>query len=96
MADAGLPVPLAPPALPAPQEPMPQPPAQPLVPPNQPIPTQPIQHMPQLNWSKIKLEFAGKPDENAEAHLRMNDWMDIHARRCQSPTFLSYINGGAQ
>ena len=24
-------------------------------------------------------QFAGKPDEDAEAHLRMNDWMDTHA-----------------
>ena len=30
----------------------------------------------QLNWSKFKPEYAGKPDEDAEAHLlRMNDWM---------------------
>ena len=28
----------------------------------------------------MKPEFAGKPDEDAEAHLlRMNDWMDTHA-----------------
>ena len=28
----------------------------------------------------IKPEFAGKPDEDAEAHLlRTNDWMDTHA-----------------
>ena len=36
--------------------------------------------MPQLNWPHFKPEFAGKPDEDAEAHLlRMNDWMDTHA-----------------
>ena len=36
--------------------------------------------MPQLIWSYFKPEFAGKPDEDAEAHLhRMNDWMDTHA-----------------
>ena len=35
--------------------------------------------MPQLNWSHFKPEFAGKPDEDAEAHLlRTNDWMDTH------------------
>ena len=34
---------------------------------------------PQLNWSHFKLEYAGKPDEDAEAHLlRMNDWMVSH------------------
>ena len=50
---------------------------QPPVPTNQPILTQ---HMPQLNWSHLKPEFAGKPDEDAEAHLlRTNVWMDTHA-----------------
>ena len=34
---------------------------------------------PQLNWSHFKPEYAGKSDEDAEAHLlRMNDWMDMH------------------
>ena len=34
----------------------------------------------QLNWSHFKPEFAGKPTEDAEAHLlRMNDLMDTHA-----------------
>ena len=33
----------------------------------------------QLNWSYFKPEFAGKTDEDAEAHLlRTNDWMDMH------------------
>ena len=33
----------------------------------------------QLNWPYFKPEFAGKTDENAEAHLlRTNDWMDTH------------------
>ena len=33
----------------------------------------------QLNWSHFKPKFAGKPEEDAEAHLpRMNDWMDRH------------------
>ena len=32
---------------------------------------------PQLNWSHFKPKFAGKPDEDVEAHLlRMNDRMD--------------------
>ena len=78
MADAGLP---APPTLQAPLAP--QPPAQPVQPPipsAKLVPAQPIQHMSQLNWSHFKPEFAGKPDEEAEAHLlRMNDWMDTHA-----------------
>ena len=56
----------------------PVPPVQPPAPPSQPIvqPTQPIQPapMPQLNWSHFKPEFAGKPDEDVEAHLlRTND-----------------------
>ena len=34
---------------------------------------------PQLNWGHCKPEFAGKPDEDAEAHLhRTNNWMDSH------------------
>ena len=61
---------------------------------DQPVPTQPIQHMPQLNWSHFKPKFAGKPEEDAEAHLlRTNDW--IHTcitRRCEGPTFLSNIS----
>ena len=33
-----------------------------------------------MNWSHFKPEFAGKPNEDAEAHLlRTNDWMDTHA-----------------
>ena len=32
-----------------------------------------------LNWSNIKPEFSGKPEEDAEAHLLCsNDWMDAH------------------
>ena len=63
-----------------PQAPATQPPIQPPVPPNQPIPTQLIQHMPQLIWSHLKPEFAGKPDEHTEAHLlRTTDCMDTHA-----------------
>ena len=39
----------------------------------------------QLNWSYYKPEFAGKADEDAEAHfLRTNDWMDMHTFKVQS------------
>ena len=32
-----------------------------------------------LNWSHLKPEFSGKPDDNAETHLlRINDWMNAH------------------
>ena len=32
-----------------------------------------------MNWSHLKLEFSGKPDEDVEAHLlRTNDWMTTH------------------
>ena len=63
MADAGLPAPPAPQAAQALQQPVQLP-----VAPDEPVPAQPIQHMPQLNWSHFKPEFAGKP-EDAEAHL---------------------------
>ena len=78
---------------------LPAPPSQPIVPPVEPIapPIQPIQpaHMPQLNWSHFKPEFAGKPDEDVEAHLcRTDDWMDYTCfpRRCQGQVFLSNIS----
>ena len=46
--------------------------------PNAPLVPGPPQR-PQLNWSHFKPEFAGKPEEDAEAHLlRMNNWMDMH------------------
>ena len=81
MAEAGPPAPavlLAGPALQAPQQPIQS--VQLPVAPDQPVPAQPIQHMPQLYWSHFKAEFAGKPEEDADAHLlRTNDWMDIHA-----------------
>ena len=33
----------------------------------------------QLNWSYFKPEFAGKPEEDVEAHPhRTNDWIDTH------------------
>ena len=32
-----------------------------------------------VNWSNFKPEFAGKPEEDAEAHLLCtNDWMQTH------------------
>ena len=32
-----------------------------------------------VNWSHFKSEFAGKPEEDAEAHLlHINDWMWTH------------------
>ena len=80
MAEAGLP---APPALQAPQvlqAPLaPQPPTQPVqLPVSQSQPMEPV-HVPQLNWSHFKPEFAGKPEDDTEAHLlRINDWMDTH------------------
>ena len=34
---------------------------------------------PQLNWSHFKPKYAGKLEEDIEAHLlRTNDWMDTH------------------
>ena len=103
MADGSPPVA---PALPAPcaAQPLPiAPPLQPpltfiqlIVPPAQPIPAWPIQpaHVPQLNWLHFKPEFASTPDEDAEAHLRTNDWMDSHAFQegVKSPVFLSNIS----
>ena len=53
-----------------------EPPAPPIVQPAQPIQPAP---MPQLNWSHVKPEFAGKPDRYAEVHLLRTDWMDTHA-----------------
>ena len=48
--------------------------------PNQPpILPDPMANPQQLNWSYFKPEFAGKADEDVEAHLlRTNDWMDTH------------------
>ena len=73
MADGGpqvpqpSPVPQAEPAVP------PAPLVQPALPPAQPG------QVPKLNWSHFKPEFAGKPDEDAKAHLlRTNNWMDTH------------------
>ena len=72
---AAQPPPVVPTAVPpVPPVQPPAPPTKPAVPPVQPGP------IPQLNWSHFKPDFAGKPDEDAEAHLlRTNDWMDTHA-----------------
>ena len=61
---------------PAPAGPTPQAPAAP--PPGQP--TAPQAHVGyQLNWSHFRPEFAGRPEEDAEAHLlHTNDWMNTH------------------
>ena len=38
-----------------------------------------VPQRPQLNWSHFKPKYAGKLEEDVEAHLlRMNDWMDTH------------------
>ena len=38
---------------------------------------QEIPQRPQLNWSYLKLQYAGRSDKDVEAHLlRTNDWMD--------------------
>ena len=52
-------------------------PNQPNQPPN--ILPNPMAKPQQINWSYFKPEFAGKADEDMEAHLlRTNDWMDTH------------------
>ena len=55
-------------------------PQQPNQPPNLPLnPPNPMANPQQLNWSYFKPEFAGKAEEDVEAHLlRTNDWMDTH------------------
>ena len=36
------------------------------------------QHL-HINWSNVKPEFSGKPEEDVEAHfLCSNDWMNAH------------------
>ena len=57
------------------------PPADPAGPvPNQPSPSAPQSaHQPALNWSHFRPEFAGKPEEDAEAYLLCtNDWINTH------------------
>ena len=75
---------------PAPEQPVHPIPADPTVSvpqpnPTMPVPNQPTQPVPQiihqqvLNWSHFKPEFAGRPEEDAEAHLLCtNDWMVTH------------------
>ena len=70
---------------PPPQQPAPANPTGPFQPvPNwpQPVPHQPVPqiiHQQLVNWSHLKSQFAGKPEEDAEAHLLCtNDWMRTH------------------
>ena len=69
------------PNAPAPQQSAPANPAGP-GPPVQPVPYQPapqIIHQQVLNWSHFKPKFAGRPEEDVEAHLLCtNDWMVTH------------------
>ena len=81
MADGGLPALCtaqpSPVISPAPPVQWPAPPVHTVVP--LALPIQQV-HMPQLSWLHFKSEFAGKPDEDLEAHLlRTNDWIDTHA-----------------
>ena len=47
--------------------------------PNQPAPADPPLAQIVLNWSHFRPEFAGKPEEDAKAHLLCaNDWMNTH------------------
>ena len=93
MVDEGPPVAQPPPVIPPVV--CPAPPVQlavpPIVPPIQPFQPTP---MPQLNWSHLKPEFAGKPDEDAEAHLltTMPGWTPMLSIRCQSPEILFNIS----
>ena len=61
--------------VPAGQAPVPQPvPAQPALAGNMPVPQIVYQ-----NWIGKKLEFSGKPEEDAESHLlSTRDWMEAH------------------
>ena len=63
--------PIADPVMPAPQ----------VLPPNQPTPQAPKAPVGQepLNWLYFRPEFAGKSEEDVEAHLlHTNDWMNAH------------------
>ena len=51
--------------------------------PNNPIPLPENPPIPManqhLNWSHLKPDFSGKPEEDVEVHpLRTNDWMTTH------------------
>ena len=65
---AGQPMPVPNPSVPNQSAPM------------QPTPVAPqIMHQQVLNWSPFKPEFAGRPEEEVEAHLLCtNDWMITH------------------
>ena len=62
----------------------PAPPTQTATPPAQ-LAAPPVQPdlVPQFNWSDFKLEFIGKPNEDAEAHLlgQTIGWTLIHFQR---------------
>ena len=69
------------PNAPAPNQPAPANPVGPaLLVPNQPAPVaHQIIHQQVLNWCHFKPDFAGRPKEEAEAHLPCtNDWMVTH------------------
>ena len=65
---------------PAPEGPAPNQPTPAVPVPNQPAPAAPqITHQQVLNWSHFKTEFAGRLEEDAEAHLlHTNGWMLTH------------------
>ena len=76
MADEEPPALQPPPAVPAQPAPPEQSPTEPAQPDLLVLQAQPV-HQPLLNWSHFKPEFAGKPEDDAEAHfLHTNDWMD--------------------
>ena len=84
-APAGQPAPHQPPPnQPAPHQPVPANPTGPAIPvPNPlPVPILPdpqIIHQQMINWCHFKPAFAGRPEEDAEAHhLHANDWMTTH------------------
>ena len=68
------------PDVPTPNQPTPNQPTLAVPVPNQPAPAAcQIIHQQVLNWSYFKPEFAGRPEEYAEAHLLYtNDWMLTH------------------
>ena len=63
------------------QQPQQQQPQQQVAPqgPQQPLAVPQNVQQPILNWSHFRPVFAGRPEEDAEAHLlHTNDWMKIH------------------
>ena len=73
--------------------------------PEEPAPNQPtlagpqIIHQPALNLSHFKPEFAGRPEEDAEAHLLCtNDWMITHyfLEDVKVQRFCLTLTGGAR